>query len=180
MLNTVKTNDENNTPLKAAELRKLVKASVERFCKDKFENLVMAHMRSMREMIVNPTRTVVFGGGKLHIEVTVRATENHEVAIALRVNHGEWHRRGTTLNVEASPWNGDDDALKRCQGNAISELAIGWLVDMKLTQEQAQEHIDTLSLLFVFAKVVCEVDPSLALTFIDKPFAEEQKIRAAA
>ena len=184
MSNTVKTNDENNTPLNEVELRKLVKANVDCLCADKdlFEGLVMHHMRALRELIVRPCSTVGFGGGlgsKLRIDVDIRATEDHDVGVSLRVNDGEWQSHGTTLNVKDSPFKGDD-ALQRCQGVAISELTIGCLADLKLNREQAQEHIDTLTYLFMFANVVCDVDPSLALTFIDKPFAEEQKIAVAA
>ena len=181
MSNNVKTNDENNTPLNEAELRKLVKANVDCLREDKalFEGLVMHHMRALREHIVQPCSTVGFGDFGLRIDVDIRATEDHDVAVSLSVNGGTWQSHGTTLNVKASPFKGDD-ALQRCQGVAISELTIGCLADLKLNREQAQEYIDALTYLFMFANVVCDVDSSLALTFIDKPFAEEQKIRAAA
>lgn len=176
MSNTVKTNDENNATLNELELRKIVDENVSliRDGNEHLQTLLMAQMRGVREMFSKPATTVGFGDGALRIDVDIRATEDHDLGVSLRVNDGEWQSHGTTLNISG------DDALRKAQGYAITRLAIGCLADLKLTREQAEEHILVLTYLFLFANTVSDVDPSLALAFIDKPFISEQKIAVAA
>ena len=176
MSNTVKTNDENSTPLNELELRKIVDENVSLIGNDNehLQTLLMAQMRGVREMFSKPGAIVAFGDSALRIEVDIRATEDQDVGVSLRVNGGKWQSHGTTLNIS------DDDTLRKAQGYAITQLAIGCLADLKLTREQAEEHILVLTYLFLFANTVSETDPSLALSFIDKAFVSEQKIAVAA
>ena len=176
---TVKTVTMTNGALRSLVREKLNDmTSDEGFVQNKLKPLVRAVRSKLQSNPVawrsEVSRNIVtFGDHDTKIDVEVRATAKCEISVALRVNDGEWFVNWREADMHRAQ-------NQRLQGRDIYNLTLEALTQMKLTRKKAEDYIDVLQLLFLYADTVSHKHPELRLSYIDDSQEAEVEMMEAA